>query len=255
MPAHANYFHPNMTFGIAMAGFSTSINIFNYYNSVMMGAITDDLAAIAEVAFYDFCGKKRFMHRERLEPYGSLHLDLRTCLIRSNCTAETYGTLLCRLIPEVLPPDFSGKPISSEFIVELSSPSGAKSFVHNVGCPVYGPNRETMASDQVFSDEYACSRYLIFMNNYYGPKIPFLSHGRAFVKITNHRGENISSWSRKIPAQGTHLFSFKEHFPQLQEFLDGRVGTIYIETYNLVRKPLVWVTSPDSDDTIAIDHF
>ncbi len=255
MPLHAQYFKPNMGFGITSEGMNTSINIFNYYNTSFFGTDTQNSESIAEITFYDFNGQKLFTHRELLKPYGSLHLDIKTKLIENNNQPDTYGTVLCRLIPEVLPKTLINMFVSTEFVMEIISGSNARSFVHNSWSPVYAPKRESIRSEQVFSDNHSKSKYLILLNNYYGPKIPFLSHGRTKVSIRNHAGETISKWSGNVKARGVYLFSFEEHFPQLEEFMDGKSGEIILDGYNIVRKPITLVVSPNNKDELSVNHF
>jgi len=255
LPEHARWFQPNLGFGITTDGFASCVSVFNYYNTLSLSAAREDSAAVAEVSFFDPAGHRRFRHTERLAPFGSLHLDLRSALSQAAAEPSTYGAVLCRLIPESLPPSFAGTTISTEFIVEITSPGGAKSMVHNVGSIVYGPNREVMASEEVFCDDRTASSFLTLFNTYDGPRIPFISRGRAFIRVTNHRGATLSAWSESAPPRGTVLFSFRQHFPRLREFLDGQGGRLEIESYNLIRKPLTWITSPTDATIGAINHL
>lgn len=243
-----------MALAVAENGFRTLINVFNYYNPYIVG---DGFAsdAVIEIIFFDADGRQRFVHCEELSSCGSLQFDLGQALAASSHSGDTIGTAYVRLIPRVLPPGWGNGRVSTEFTTEIISPSGKRSIFHNSGSSIATPSVQQMKTGQLISDGVCRLRYLVLANNYFGPRIPYLSVGLARVKITNWHGETRTAVSRTVPPRGLRLFPMEEAFPGLVEFLDGRSGRLHFRCCNLLRKPWIWICDPNDEDSISIEHF
>ena len=253
LPSHHRAFYPNLGLWIAKDGFATSLNLFNYFNPEVMGAGCSPRAALAEISLYDCKGRQRLLTRRRVEPYGSLHMDLADTLAATT-DADCYGAIVCRLIPEQLPVTLVEKPVSTEFLVEITSPQGDKSIVHNLWAATYGPHYTGMNALEAFTDSHSTVRYLVFINNNFA-SFPLLTDGRAYICVRNASGDALSARTQRIPARGALMLSMEDHFPNLAEFLGGTPGKFEFLGYNLMRKPLAWFVGADGAETFCVDHF
>ena len=251
LPAHEGDFFPNLGFGVVGAGYRSVVNVFNYYNCDVLGPAATPTRATVQVAFYDREGRRRLETERRLEAYGSAHVDIGETLGVGASDEMVYGSILCRMIPDQIP-DGVKTPVSTEFVSEVSSNSGDRSFLHNLHSIALAPHKVQMKGVEAILTDNSRIRFLVFLNNYYGPRIPFFSKGKARVGLRNHEGKTLWAWSRPIPPRGASLFDVHACFPAMAGFLDGRAGVFLFYGYNLMKKPISWF---DGDGAFCIDHF
>ena len=254
MPDHAGRYLPNMSFALLGSGATTTINLVNYYDEILFG---HDYAspAIAEITVFDADGGTLGETRETMQPHGSLHLDIAEHLGRQAQASRTVASVYCRIVPTTEPSSLPKTHISTEYVTEIRTPGGSRTLFHNTLGPTFVPSFGLTESGQLFADRHTATRTLVLANNYLGPRIPFLSSGRARVNILNARGDRRSAYSGAVPYRGIRLFSLGEHFPDLTEFLDGAPGVIDLRTCNLLRKPWVLLESPDETGATSVEHL
>jgi hypothetical protein len=253
LPDHSRLFHYNMTAAVTRDGFSSSVNIFNYFTNDMSDGAESD--AVADILFYDENGNLGFRLTKMLPPAASLHVDVGEELRRAGHPGETIGTAYTRIIPLKVPAALVGKQVSSECTGEIVTPEGARDFIHNTGGPVYSPNTGRMECGLMFTGPEAHPKYITLINNYLGPRWPVISSGFAKIGISNHKGEVHWARTETVPAAGMTLFSIQEAFPDLEEFLDGECGKLSFYTANLSRKSWVWFGPKGSWADITIEHM
>jgi hypothetical protein len=253
LPAHAHLFHYNLTAGMTRDGFSSSVNVFNYYCEQMSAEAESD--AVADVMFYDEDGALGFHVMRKLAPGASLHIDIAESLKAADHRGETLGTAYTRLIPLKVPASLQGKRVSTECTGEIVTPTGARDFIHNLGAPVYRPNVSRMECGLMFAGPEANPKYIILVNNYLGPRLPFVSRGFAMIGIANHRGQTRRLRSETVPARGARLFSIEQAFPDLEAFLEGKAGKLSFHAANLAWKSWVWFGPKSGWNDITIEHM
>lgn len=254
LPEHEKAFHHNMTFAITRDGFSTVLNFFNYYNHFLFG---EGFAtnAVVELMFFHDDGSQGFHVRHRLEAGGSLHVNVGDELRRAGERNNTMGTAYARLIPQVVPDSLKGRQVSTEYTAEHISPSGSRDFMHNTGGMVMLPNIGRRRSGLMFADRFTDPASIVLVNNYFGPRIPFVSDGFAWIEIWNHRGEKRMARTGTVPARGLKLFPLDGAFPDLVEFLDGESGRLDFTSANLARKPWLWFGPTNGRGDICLEHI
>ena len=256
LPQHQSLFHYNMVIGLAGDGFSTTINIFNYFNGMMFGDGYES-PATADLVFYDQHGKEGFKIQRRLEPWSSAYIDLGEELRRDKAVGAAgvvMGTIYSRLIPDTVPAMLKGKRVSTELTAEIETPSGARDFIHNTGAPAYVPIVSQYKGGILFADQFTDPCHMVLVNRYLGPKIPFISEGFAKIEIKNHLGDSRTATTERVPARGMRLFSILDHFPDIYDFLDGQCGVMNVKAANLMHKPWIWFGARDGKSDISIDH-
>jgi len=253
LPPHADRFHPNLAYGVTKFGFSTIVNVYNYYNEALFG---DDFrsSAVVTLQFYDERGRRRIDRGYRLPANGNLHIDLADELARSGASEPAMGGVYVRLIPEQLPGRLTAKSISTEFTAEHINPAGFRDFMHNTSGPVLLPSLGHKRSEMLYADASSTPAYFVLINTYLGPRIPLVSEGLARITIWNKAGQRVRATSKTVPGGGTVLQSVSELFPDLQSFLNGEPGVIDFQTANLARKPWIWYGSPDMNGDLCLEH-
>ena len=252
LPPHADLFYPNLNFGVVKHGYTAVLNLQNYYNELLFGpeAASD---AVAEIRVFDEAGVERFATRTLLAPNGNLHVDLGAELAARG-SRGTAAAVYARLVPMRVPERFAGKRVSTEYVVELVGSSGSRDISHNMGGPTMMPSLGRRQSDMIFGDRFSRPAYLVLANNYWGPRIPLLSDGVAWVCVVNADGKRYSATTKAIPARGISLVSLQELLPEIDSFLDGKAGIINIHSLNLARKPWVWYGRDDLAGLVALEH-
>lgn len=253
LPEHARLFHYNLTAAITRDGFSSSVNVFNYYCDEMSSGVASD--AVADVMFYDEDGALGFRLMRKLVPGASLHVDIANELLAAGRSGEALGTVYTRLIPFKVPASLQGKHVSTECTGEIVTPTGARDFIHNLGAPVYRPSVSHMECGLMFAGPEANPKYIVLVNNYLGARIPFVSNGVAWISVANHRGKARRARSETVPARGTRLFSIEKAFPDLETFLEGKAGKLSFHSANLAWKSWVWFGPKSGWSEISIEHM
>ena len=254
LPEHEKAFHHNMAFVITRDGFATVLNFFNYYNSHLFG---EGFAseAVVELIFFHDDGSKGLDVRYRLPANGNLHVNVGNELHKAGERECTMGTAYARLIPHIVPESLKGTQVSTEFTAEHISPSGSRDFMHNGGGMVMRPNIGRRRSGLMFADLCTDPASIVLVNNYFGPRIPFISDGFALVEIWNHRGEKRSVRTCTVPPRGLKLYSLDAALPDLTTFLDGKSGRLDFISANLARKPWLWFGPTDGQGDISLEHI
>ena len=250
LPPHATLFYPNLNFGVLKHGYSAVVNIQNYYNEMLFGS-EDACDAVAEIRAFDEHGTERLSRRALLAPNGNLHLDLGAEL---NGSGASVMAVYARLIPLRVPKRLAGKRVSTEYIVEQVGPGGSRDLVHNTGGPSLMPSLGRRQSDMLFADQHARPAHLVLANTYWGPRIPLLSDGVAWVCVVNADGKRYAATTKAIPARGIGLVSLHSLLPNLDSFLGNHAGIINIHSVNLARKPWVWYGRDDLAGPVALEH-
>lgn len=254
LPAHAHQFHFNMTFAITRERYSTIVNISNYYNPILFGKDFNS-SCVAEIVFFDDQGNKGFHFLRPVPEWGSLHINVADELMAVGKSDQAIGTVYTRLIPEKLPTTLQGKRVSTECTAEIINPNGYRDFIHNTGGRVHTPSMSRAKSGVIFADEFSDPCYMVLVNNYFGPRIPYISQGIAKVEITNHLGQVRSAWTDPVPPRGLRLFNVRDKFPELREFLDGNSGFLVFNSANLAPKPWLWFGDIEGKGDISLEHM
>lgn len=254
LPDHEQHFIYNMTLAITRGGFGTVVNFHNYYNRLLFG---DDFSSdgVVDAMFFNECGDQWFRVIRKIDVDGSLHLDISEELDLAGKPRETMGTVYARLIPNVIPDVLKGKQVPTEYTAEHATPSGNRDFMHNTGGMVMTPSVGRRRSGVLFADRFTSPAYIVLANNYFGPRIPYISGGFAKIDIYNHRGKRRSARTGVVPARGVKLFPLLEAFPDIYEFLEGQSGRIDFFSANIFRKPWIWFGAPDGRGDICIEHI
>ena len=254
MPPHESQFHYNMTFAITRDGYATIVNLSNYYNKILFGSDFQS-ECVADVVFFEENGQEKFHVRRAVPEWGSVHIDVREALIEAGHSGDAVGTVYTRLIPRDLPAALKGKRVSTECTTEIINPSGHRDFIHNTGGRVHMPSMSRASSGVMFADAYSTPCYFVFVNNYFGPRLPYVSQGIGKIEITNHRGEIYSAWTDPVPARGLQMMSIADKFPDLSAFLDGKSGHLSFKAANLAPKPWIWFGEKNGRGDISIEHM
>jgi hypothetical protein len=254
LPDHEHKFHYNITLGITRNGFSTIANFRNYYNQFLFGDnfYTD---AVVDVMFFNERGHKGFRVFRAIEAGGSLHIDIAEELARAGQSREALGTIYARMIPTLVPDILKGKQVPTEYTAEHITPSGHRDFMHNSGSMVMTPSLGRRRSGVIFADRFTHPAYVVMVNNYFGPRIPYISDGFAKIDIYNHRGKKRSVRTGVVAARGVKLFPILDSFPDIYEFLEGQSGRIDFFSANLFRKPWIWFGALDGHGDICMEHI
>lgn len=252
LPRHADFFYPNLNFGVLKHGYTAIVNLQNYYNDMLFGpeGASD---AVAEVRAFDEDGVERFASRALLAPNGNLHVDLGAEL-KAGGGQGTVAAVYARLVPLRVPERLAGKRVSTEYVVELVGAGGSRDLLHNIGGPTMMPSLGRRQSDMIFGDRFARPAHLVLANTYWGPRIPFVSDGVAWVCVVNADGMRYSATTKAIPARGISLVSLHQLLPNIDSFLGGKAGIINIHSVNLARKPWVWYGRDDLAGPVALEH-
>lgn len=255
MPDHAGRYLPNMSFALLGSGATTTINLVNYYDEALF-ELNYESSALAEILVFDANGTNLYETREMIAPHGSLHIDLSEHLSRQSQKDQMLASVYCRIVPMTEPLSLPATHISTEYVTEIMTSSGSRTIFHNTLGPTFVPSLGFASSGQLFADHHTTTGSLILVNNYLGPAIPLLSSGRARVVISNAHGDTLVASSEKIPYRGVRLFPVADHFPDLDDFLDGSPGIITLRTCNLLRKPWVLLHSgTTSEIATSIEHL
>lgn len=253
LPEHAKLFHYNLTAAVTRGGFSSSVNLLNYYcDEMSQGAESE---SIADILFFDEDGREGFNVRRRLPPGASLHLDVGETLREAGHPSETIGTVYTRLIPLKVPAPLKDKQVSTECTGEIVTPTGARDFIHNLGGPVYRPNVTRVRCGLMVASQTTNPKYIVLVNNYLGRRLPLISAGFARLSLTNCHGEVRRTRTPSVPARGMRLFSLDQAFPDLFDFLDGKSGKLDFYCANLAGKSWIWFGPKDGWGDLSIEHM
>lgn len=247
-------FYPNMGFAYTKEDYRTVVNVTNYYGDHLFPGHASD--AVGEVTFYDEEGTHRFTRRAHLPPFGSLHVDIGETLGEAGIPTTAMGAVYARLVPEKVPPALVGKRVPTEFTTEITRSDGqGGDFFHNTLSQSRVPTVSRMISGVLFANENTVPRYIILVNNYFGPWLPFLGMGHARIDIVNHRGERRSAQTGLVPPRGLRRFPLHDAFPDLAGFLDNRAGRLEFCCVNLLRKPWIWFEAVNGVRAFCIEHL
>ena len=247
-------FHLNMGFAYTKEDYRTVVNVVNYYGDHLFPGHASD--AMAEVIFYDEEGVHCFTRHARLRPFGSLHVDIGATLGDAGIPRAAMGAVYARLVPERVPPALVGKRVSTEFTVEITRSGGhGGDFFHNTLSQSRIPRISHATSGILFAGANTVPRYIILVNNYFGPWLPVFGMGYAHIDIVNHRGERRSARTELVPSRGMRRFSLHDAFPDLEVFLDSRAARLEFHCANLLRKPWIWFEAVGGVRAFCIEHF
>lgn len=252
--ANSAQYYPSMGFAYTKEGNRTVVNVMNYYGDHLFPGHASD--AVAEVTFYNEEGLHCFTREARVQPFGSLHVDIGVTLEEFGIPPAAMGAVYARLIPERVPPSLHGKRVPTEFTTEIFRSNGhGGDFFHNTLSQSRFPTVSRIFSGVIFANSNTIPRYIILANNYFGPWLPFLGAGYAQIDIVNHRGARCSARTGSVPARGLRRFSLQEAFPDLAEFLGNRSGRLEFRCANLLRKPWIWFETANDPNKFCIEHL
>lgn len=257
LPPHAEHFHFNVGLIRVGNGYTTSVSLWNYFSPEIVG--TDRIWATAELEVYDAAGTLAARKRVRVAPSASLHMEIAPLLGGGNCADFGFGTAYLRLVPDEFAARAPGVSVPTEFMVEIRHASGTGEIVHNIGGRRVFPGLTQMGSGLWFSDETTFPRYVVFANNYFGPRLPLIGSGKAKLHFVNRHGEMRVLSSHTVPARGTLVIDVEAQMPDMQAYLGDWPARVEVRAANLVSKPWVWYerrkAGSSAQHRFCIDHL
>lgn len=236
-------------------GYTSKVRIINYFNDIFFENF--NTSAEAEILIFSNSGNLVYQEKKVLKAKETWVFS--TSLLKKNKDNGMFGlmSVYVRLTPIIIPEVLKNKDkISTEFLVELNGSSGEKEIIHNTGGPVFKNTFTSMNSGMMISNKNIRPKYMILVNNYMGPMKKLLGKGFAKLVIKNSKGKSLQKKSKIIDAGGCSIFSFDEHFPKLDQFLDGNNGELIFTTNNLLRKPWIMFKSDKNNfKSLNIEHL